>query len=76
MLASIIIITFYKTNNNCYSFVIRSIVQACLALSFYQALSPDLIQRVFNIDFVTRLEKELALTYDMVNMKKYLEFHL
>lgn len=43
-----------------------SIIQACLALSFYQALTLDLIQRVFNMDFVTRLEKELALTFDAV----------
>lgn len=49
-----------------------SIVQASLALSFYQVLSPDLIQRVFNLDFVTRLENELALTYDKVNINESL----
>lgn len=40
------------------------IVRACLALSFYQALTLDLIHRVFNIDFFIRLEKELS--YDSV----------
>lgn len=43
-----------------------SIVQACLALSFYQVLTLDLIQRVFNIDFVTRLEKEISLNQHSV----------
>lgn len=43
-----------------------SIVQACLGLSFYQALDVELIQRVFNIDFVTRLEKEICATYETV----------
>lgn len=42
------------------------IVQGCLALSFYQALSLDLIKRVFNIDFVTRLERELTLMFESV----------
>lgn len=40
------------------------IVRACLALSFYQALTLDLIHRVFNIEFFMRLEKELS--YDSV----------
>lgn len=40
------------------------IVQACLALSYYQALSLELISRVFNIEFVTRLEKELTLMFE------------
>lgn len=43
------------------------IVQACLALSFYQALPIDLINRVFNVDFITRLEKEMSLNCDKVN---------
>ncbi|XP_031618149.1 FAST kinase domain-containing protein 1, mitochondrial-like [Contarinia nasturtii] len=38
------------------------IVQACLALSYYQVLPLEMIQRVFNIDFITRIEKELSLT--------------
>lgn len=40
------------------------IVQACLALSFYQALTSDLMHRVFNVEFLTRLEKEIS--YDSV----------
>ncbi|XP_055311762.1 uncharacterized protein LOC129574190 isoform X2 [Sitodiplosis mosellana] len=48
------------------------VVQACLAFSFYQVLTLDLISRVFNIDFVTRLEKELALMYDARSYPKNL----
>lgn len=36
------------------------IVQACLALSFYQSLTIDLMHRVFNVEFFARLEKELS----------------
>lgn len=43
-----------------------SIIQACLALSFYQALTLDLIKRVFNMDFIQRLEKDLATNYNKV----------
>lgn len=38
-----------------------SIVRGCLALAFYRALSMNLIEKVFNIDFVTRLEKEISI---------------
>lgn len=58
---------FIRIINRDFDFIPAwSIVQACLALSFYQVLTLDLIQRVFNMDFVTRLEKELALTFDAV----------
>lgn len=40
-----------------------------MLIFFYQVLTLDLISRVFNIDFVTRLEKELSLMYDAVNQK-------
>lgn len=43
------------------------IVQACLALSFYQALPLELINRVFNMDFIVRLEKEMTVNSDKVS---------
>lgn len=59
--------TFTKMINRDFEFIPAwSIIQACLALSFYQALDVNLIQRVFNIDFVTRLEKEICSTYETV----------
>lgn len=62
--------TFIQIINRDFDFIPAwSIIQACLGLSFYQALSLDLIHRVFNIDFVTRLEKEICSTYETV---KYL----
>lgn len=38
-----------------------SIVRTCLALSFYRALSIRLINCVFNLNFIERLEKEISL---------------
>lgn len=38
----------------------------------FQVLTIDLINRVFNIDFITRLEKELSLMYDAVNTNSIL----
>ena len=43
-----------------------AIVQACLALTFYKALPMDLINRVFNIDFIKRIEDEIQLCYSKV----------
>lgn len=43
-----------------------SIIQACLSLSFYHALTNDLINRIFNIDFIKRLEDEIQLCYSKV----------
>lgn len=40
-----------------------SIVQACLALSFFKMLPETLINRVFNIDFIQRLEDEIKMCY-------------
>lgn len=34
------------------------IISSCLALGFYQALPLNLINRVFNFEFITRVEKE------------------
>lgn len=34
------------------------IISSCLALGFYQALSMDLINRIFNLEFITRIENE------------------
>lgn len=34
------------------------IISSCLALGFYQALPLGLINRVFNLEFITRIEKE------------------
>lgn len=59
--------TFIQIINRDFDFIpAYSIVQACLALSFFQALDTDLIQRVFNIDFVTRLEKDICSIYETV----------
>lgn len=61
--------TFNRIINRDFDFIPAwSIIQACLALSFYQALNVDLIQRVFNIDFVTRLESEICSTYETVTI--------
>lgn len=43
-----------------------SIVQACLALAFYKSLPDSLINRVFNIDFIKRLEDEIEMCYSKV----------
>lgn len=40
-----------------------SIVQASLALSHYKALKEDLINQVFSIDFIRRLEIEIKMCY-------------
>lgn len=49
-----------------------SIVRGCLALAFYRALSIDLIERVFNLDFITRLEKEISVCYASVRRSHFL----
>lgn len=46
------------------------IVSSCLALGFYQALSLDLINRVFNLEFITRIEKETLNQCDKINQPK------
>lgn len=45
-----------------------SIVQACLALAFYKALPDSLINRVFNMDFIKRLEDEIEMCYSKVRL--------
>lgn len=66
---------FFRIINRDFEFIPAwSIIRACLALSFYQVLTLDLIQRVFNMEFVTRLEKELSLTYDTVSRRRILYF--
>lgn len=40
-----------------------SIIQGCLALAFYRELPENLIERVFNIDFIQRLEDEIEMCY-------------
>lgn len=46
-----------------------SIVQACLALCFYKKLPENLINRVFNIEFIKRLEDEIEMCYSKVQNK-------
>lgn len=53
-----------------------SIVHACLALSFYRGLSISLINRIFNIDFIMRLEEEIKLSYSKVCIMFVFLFHL
>jgi len=48
-----------------------SIIQACLALCFYKKLSDSLINRVFNIDFIKRLEDEIKMCYSKVIIIKF-----
>lgn len=43
-----------------------AIVQACLAINFYKALPESLINRVFNIDFIKRIEDEIEMCYSKV----------
>lgn len=65
--------TFIRIINRDFDFIPAwTIVRACLALSFYQALDVDLIQRVFNTDFVTRLEKEICSNYETVKYQSEL----
>lgn len=40
-----------------------SIIQACLALSFFKCLPEHLINRVFNMEFIQRLEDEIKMCY-------------
>lgn len=40
-----------------------AIVEACLALAFYKELPGSLIDRVFNISFIQRLEDEIEMCY-------------
>lgn len=62
---------FIKILNRDFDFTAAwLIVQSCLALSFYHALSIDLINRIFNMDFIVRLEKEMTINYDTVNYPK------
>lgn len=42
------------------------ITKSCLALCFFRALPHSLIERVFHIDFITRLEDEIRLCYSKV----------
>jgi hypothetical protein len=40
-----------------------SIIQACLALTYYKSLKENLINKVFSIDFIKRLEAEIQMCY-------------
>lgn len=40
-----------------------AIVEGCLALAFYKELPGSLIDRVFNISFIQRLEDEIEMCY-------------
>uniref|UniRef100_A0A336KMZ3 CSON011909 protein n=1 Tax=Culicoides sonorensis TaxID=179676 RepID=A0A336KMZ3_CULSO len=40
-----------------------SIIQSCLALTFFKGLKKDLIHQVFNINFIKRLEEEIEGCY-------------
>lgn len=40
-----------------------AIVDACLALAYYKELPGPLIDRVFNISFIQRLEDEIEMCY-------------
>lgn len=50
-----------------------TIVRSCLALAFYRALSFELIDKVFNLDFLMRLEKEITICY--VNVRPSHSLH-
>lgn len=50
-----------------------SIVQACLAMNFYKALPESLINRVFNIEFIKRLEDEIEMCYSKVKSNELLQ---
>lgn len=45
----------------------NNIVRSCLALCYFRALPQNLIDRIFHIDFITRLEEEIKLCYSKVN---------
>lgn len=47
-----------------------TIVRVCLALVYYRALSMDLIEKVFNLDFLMRLEKEITICYATVRIAR------
>lgn len=46
------------------------IIETCLALGFYQALPLDLINRVFNLEFITRVERETLNNRDKIHYPK------
>lgn len=46
-----------------------NIVRSCLALCYFRALPQSLIDRVFSIEFITRLEEEIKLCYFKVKIK-------
>lgn len=48
-----------------------TIVRACLALVYYRALSMELIEKVFNLDFLMRLESEISICYANVRPAPY-----
>lgn len=52
-----------------------TIVRACLALVFYRALSIELIEKVFDLNFLMRLENEITICYAKVSAH-YLHFTL
>lgn len=49
-----------------------TIVRACLALVFYRALSMELIEKVFNLNFLMRLESEISICYENVRPSRLL----
>lgn len=46
-----------------------SIVKASLALYFYRALPLELITRIFSIDFIERMDKEMKLNIETVRFQ-------
>lgn len=47
-----------------------SIIQSCLALGFFKILPIHLVNAVFNIEFIKRLEQEIQLCYSKVHIAK------
>lgn len=51
-----------------------SIIQACLALCFYKTLPENLINQIFNIEFIRRLEDEIQMCYSKVFFFVFLHY--
>lgn len=52
-----------------------TIVRACLALVFYRALSIELIEKVFDLNFLMRLENEITICYAKVSVHHIFDTH-
>lgn len=53
-----------------------AIVRSCLALCYFRALPYDLLDRLFHIDFISRLEDEMKLCYSKVTCNLRLEYSI